>query len=314
MNYPDEAWAQLMFGLRLGKDPRVVVTTTPKPLKLIKGLAVDKTCLVTRGTTYDNLINLPPAFVHQIVSRYEGTRLGRQELMAEILEDVPGALWTLAQIEALRVTTHPEFVRVVVAVDPAATATEDSDETGIVVAGRGRDGHGYVLADVSVKASPDGWGRRAVAAYHDFAADRVVYEANQGGDMVKHVLRSVDPRLPLRDVHASRGKRTRAEPIAAFYEQGRVHHVGVHRRLEDQLCNWSPDDLRADSPDRMDALVWALTDLMVNQAGTTVAAPGYMAKDRRTRDDEDSDHEGAVLVSGPQDHTPKRRGGMPSQW
>lgn len=310
--YP-EAWDMLMFGLRLGTDPRVVVTTTPRPIPIIKRLVADEHCVVTRGSTYDNLVNLAPDFVRQIVARYEGTRLGRQELMAEILEDVPGALWTLPQIEALRVPQASELVRVVVAIDPAATANEDSDETGIVVAGRGRDGQGYVLADVSVKASPDGWGRRAAVAYQDFAADRVVYEANLGGDMVKHVLKTVDPRLPLRDVHASRGKRTRAEPIAALYEQGRIHHVGVHRKLEDQMCSWNPDDPRMDSPDRMDALVWALTDLMLDRTGAVLAAPGYMAGARPKDDDDDSDTEGAVLVRD-REFTHKRRGGLPTGW
>jgi phage terminase large subunit-like protein len=311
--YP-EAWDMLMFGLRLGNDPRVVVTTTPRPIPIIKQLVADKHCTVTRGSTYDNLLNLAPDFVRQIVARYEGTRLGRQELMAEILEDVPGALWTLPGIEALRVPQAPELVRVVVAIDPAATNTEDSDETGIVVAGRGRDGQGYVLADLSLKASPDGWGRRAATAYQEFAADRVVYEANQGGDMVKFTLRTVDPRLPLRDVHASRGKRTRAEPIAALYEQGRIHHVGIHRKLEDQMCSWNPDDARMDSPDRVDALVWALTDLMLDRTGAVLAQPGYMAGKPPADDADEPDHEGAVIHTGRDSFIPKRRGSVPSGW
>lgn len=278
MQYPDEAWAQLTFGLRLGKNPRAVVTTTPRPIPVVKKLLKDPTCYVTRGSTYDNAQNLAPAFLQQIIARYEGTRLGRQELLAEVLEDVEGALWTLKTIEETRVKDAPQLTRIVVAIDPAATNTEDSDETGIVVAGRDRQGFGYVLADLSVKASPHGWGTRAAQAYHDYNADVVIYEANQGGDMVKHTLKSVNRSLPVRAVHASRGKRTRAEPIAALYEQGKVRHVGVFKRLEDQMTSWLPDEPSSESPDRMDALVWALTDLMVDRPMAIPAMPGYAAK------------------------------------
>ena len=321
MSYPDQAWAQLTFGLRLGRNPRAVVTTTPKPIPVIKTLTKDPTCYVTRGTTYDNIMNLPQAFVRQIVSRYEGTRLGRQELMAEILEDVEGALWSLQAIEATRVVRPPELVRIVVAIDPAVTNTEESDETGIIVAGLGRDGNGYVLADLSLKASPDGWGRRAAKAFDEFSADRVVYEANQGGDMVRHVLKTVDQRLPLREVHASRGKQTRAEPIAALYEQGRVHHVGVLRKLEDQMTTWQPDDPRAGSPDRVDALVWALTDLMLDRTAAINALPGYFSGKAERDDhegDPDRDHEGALIDSGGDLGSQARRGRrtrtIPSGW
>jgi predicted phage terminase large subunit-like protein len=248
-----------MLGLRLGRDPRAVVTTTPKPVRLIRELRAAPTTTVTRGSTQENAANLAPAFLEQIITKYAGTRLGRQEIQGEYLDDVPGALWTRAMLEDRRPT--PDMARVVVAIDPAVTSGEDSDETGIVVAGQGEDGRGYVLADRSCRDSPDGWARRAVHAYREFKADRIVYEANQGGDLVAHTLRTVDRSLPLRAVHASRGKRTRAEPVAALYEQGRVTHAPGLDDLEDQLVGWTPDS--GESPDRLDALVWALTDLMV---------------------------------------------------
>lgn len=257
--YP-EAWDQLQFGLRLGTDPRCIVTTTPRPTKEIRELVKSETTVVTRGSTFDNADNLAPAFLERILAKYEGTRLGRQELYAEILDDVPGALWTRAMLEAA-VTGFPdlpEYQRMVVAIDPAITSGEDSDETGIVVAGRD-GGTGYVLADLTCRLSPDGWARRAVEAYHRHKADRIVAEANQGGDMVKTVLRTVDPTVPVKLVHATRGKRVRAEPVAALYEQGRVFHQAVFAELEDQLVTWTPDS--PTSPDRLDALVWALTDL-----------------------------------------------------
>ncbi|MFD1423416.1 DNA-packaging protein [Laceyella tengchongensis] len=259
--YPD-AWDMLMFGLRLGKDPRVVVTTTPKPTPIIKSLVEAKTTVVTRGSTFDNAENLAPAFLEQIVSKYEGTRLGRQELYADILDDTPGALWNWRMIDELRVKEHPDLVRIVIAIDPAVTNDEDSDETGIVVAGLGADGHGYVLADLSRKDTPDGWARVAVDAYHRHKADRIVAETNNGGDMVEFTIRTVDRGVAYKKLHASRGKLIRAEPVAALYEQGRVHHVGVFDDLEDQMCSWAPGE---DSPDRMDALVWALTELMVEE-------------------------------------------------
>ena len=248
-----------MFGLRLGSDPRAVVTTTPKPVKLVRELMAAPTTAITRGSTYDNRANLAPAFFDQIITKYEGTRLGRQELGGEYLDDTPGALWTRAMFEPRR--QAPALVRVVVAVDLATTNTEDSDETGIVVAGVGVDGRGYVLADRSCRLSPDGWGRRAWQAFDDFQADRIVYEANQGGDLVAHLLHTIRPHGPITAVHASRGKRTRAEPVAALYEQGRVTHVEAFDDLEDQLVSWTPDS--GDSPDRMDALVWAFSEILV---------------------------------------------------
>ncbi|MGH7100192.1 MAG: DNA-packaging protein [Stellaceae bacterium] len=269
--YP-EAWDMLMFGLRLGADPRVVVATTPKPTAIIKRLLADPTVAVTRGTTYDNRANLAPAFLDQIVRRYEGTRLGRQELLAEILDDVPGALWTRDGIERARLGrgVHPDLARVVVAIDPAATSGEGSDETGIIVAGRDHQGHGYVLADLSGRFAPAEWARAAVAAYRAHKADRIVAEVNQGGDMVEATVRMVAPDIPYRGVRATRGKVVRAEPVAALYEQGRVHHVGLYPTLEDQMCAFTADLDRAGghSPDRVDALVWALCDLIVAPMGS----------------------------------------------
>ena len=256
----DDAWDMLQLGVRLGKDPRIVVATTPRPTGVIRRLLADTRVVVTRGNTYANRANLAPRFLERIREQYEGTRLGRQEIEGEVLEDTPGALWTLAQLDGLRVKTAPELTRVVVGVDPSATAA--GDETGIIVAGLGADGHGYVLADVSLQASPHGWGSAAVKAYHAHQADRLVAEVNNGGEMVELTIRTVDPAVSYRAVHASRGKRTRAEPVAALYEQGKVHHVGALPKLEDEMCTWSA--IEADpSPDRMDALVWALTELML---------------------------------------------------
>ncbi len=266
--YP-AAWDMLMFGLRLGKDPRAVVTTTPKPIRLIRELLAraGSDVVITRGSTFENSTHLAPAFLDQIVRRYQGTRLGRQELDAELLDDIPGALWQRELIERCRVNVAPSLRRIVVAIDPAATASDGSDETGIVIAGIGADGHGYVLDDRSGRLAPVEWARRAIAAYQHFAADRVVAEVNNGGDMVEATLRMVDANVAFRAVHASRGKLVRAEPVAALYEQGRIHHVGAFAHLEDQLCNFSRDVEHAGpSPDRLDALVWAITDLIVDQS------------------------------------------------
>lgn len=256
--YP-ETWDNLQFGLRLGQNPRQIVTTTPRPLRIIRELLAQATTAITRGSTFENRANLAPAFLEQIVTKYRGTRLGRQELYAELLDDTPGALWTRALFEPYRAA--PQLQRVVVAIDPATTHGEDADETGIVVAGVGVDGRGYVLADRSCRLSPDGWARRAVAAFEEFKADRIVAEVNNGGDMVEHTIRTVAPRIAYKKVTASRGKRTRAEPVAALYEQRRVSHVEALDELEDQCVGWTPDS--GDSPDRLDALVWALSDLLV---------------------------------------------------
>lgn len=268
--YP-ETWDMLMFGLRLGDDPRCVVTTTPRPIPIIKELLTDEKCVVTRGSTYENEANLAPQFFRDIIRKYEGSRLGRQELLAEILDDAPGALWKRDQIDSTRVTEHPPLRRIVVAIDPAASTGEGAAETGIIVAGLGQDGHGYVIDDVTLRGSPDTWGSAAVAAYHKHHADRIVGEVNNGGDMVEHVIRTVDKRAAFKSVRASRGKLVRAEPVAALYEQARVHHVGFFGALEDQLCSWEPDIDQ--SPDRLDALVWAITELMLGGRDVELVPP-----------------------------------------
>jgi predicted phage terminase large subunit-like protein len=262
--YP-EAWDMLMFGLRLGKDPRVVATTTPKPKAWLRDLIRSPTTAISTGPTRDNEQNLAPAFIQQILEKYKGTRLGRQEIEGEYLEDVPGALWSRQQIDETRRRDHPDLRRIVVAIDPAATSTEGADESGIVVAGLGVDGRGYVLDDLSVRATPDGVVQRAVGAYWKRLADRIVAEANNGGEWIESVVRKVDHTVSYKSVRASRGKRTRAEPISALYEQGRISHVGSFPKLEDQMVTFTPDT--DESPDRVDALVWALTELMVTGSG-----------------------------------------------
>src|SRR5438105_6095591 len=272
--YP-AAWDMLMFGLRLGDDPRVVVTTTPRPIKLVRDLLADPKVVVTRGRTVENARNLAPAFLEQIVRRYEGTRLGRQELDGEILDDMPGALWNHGLIDAARVSAAPdlappELVRIVVAIDPAVSSGAHSDETGIVVAGKTHEGHGYALTDLSGTYTPAEWAKVAIAAYRTHRADRIVAEINNGGEMVEATLRMIDPDVPYAAVHAARGKVARAEPVAALYEQGRIHHLGALPQLEDQMCAFSPGahgdfdrGAAGYSPDRVDALVWALSELFV---------------------------------------------------
>lgn len=261
-----ETWDMLQFGLRLGERPKVLVTTTPRPIPVLREIMARQSTVVTTGSTFDNAANLAASFIEEIRDRYEGTRLGRQELFAEVLDDLPGALWTRAMFEDHRVNVAPEMQRIVVAVDPSGTAgaSDDGDSIGIVVAGKGIDGRGYVLADRTCKLSPDGWGRRAVSAYHEFGADRIVAERNFGGAMVQHVIRTIDARASYKEVTASRGKVMRAEPVAALYEQGKISHVGRFEALEDQCCLIGPDGYIGEgSPDRVDALVWALTELML---------------------------------------------------
>jgi len=261
-----ETWDMLQFGLRLGERPRQVITTTPRPLPLLAEIMRRADAVLTRGSTYENRSNLAPGFFDAIIARYEGTRLGRQELLAEWLEDLPGALWQRARIDALRRQEAPALKRIVVAVDPAVSSAEDADETGIVVAGLGQDGHGYVLEDASLKGTPDAWGRAAVDAYYRWRADRIVGEVNNGGEMIEHVIRTIDAAIAYKAVRASRGKAARAEPIAALDEQGRIHHVGSFPALEDQMCQFTADfdAARAGfSPDRVDARVWALSELML---------------------------------------------------
>ena len=264
-----ETWDQLMFGLRLGTHPQAVVTTTPRPNKIIKDLIArhGKDVVVTRGRTYDNTSNLAPTFINTIIGKYEGTRLGRQELNGEILSDTPGALWQRDWLERDRVELLPQLRRIVVAIDPATTVGEDSDETGIVVAGRDANGHGYVLADLSGKYGPMDWAAKAIKGYRDWGADRIVAETNQGGLMVENTLRMVDASVPYRGVHASRGKVTRAEPVSALFEQGKVHMLDFKQELEDQLCEFTADFSKSKmgySPDRVDALVYAITELCVD--------------------------------------------------
>jgi phage terminase large subunit-like protein len=264
-----ETWDMLMMGLRLGKDPRTCVTTTPKPSVLVKKLIKDPTTLVVGGSTFENRQNLTEYWFDTIVKQYEGTRLGLQELEGIVLEDNPDAFWQPSMLEKLRVKKAPELKRIVVAVDPAVTSGEDADETGIVVAGIGVDGDGYVLADRSCRMSPNDWARRVVIAYDEFEAERVVAEVNNGGDLVKSILMTVSKKLSYKPVRASKGKRARAEPVAALYEQGRVHHVGFHADLESQMCEYTPDGFQG-SPDRVDALVWALTELMLKGANAEI--------------------------------------------
>jgi phage terminase large subunit-like protein len=264
--YLRDTWDMAMFGLRLGDRPRTCITTTPKPLPLLKEIIADPRTVVTRGSTFDNATNLAPTFLKAIKDKYEGTRLGRQELNAEVLDDLPGALWTRDAIDGTRVREAPELQRVVISIDPSGTkgTSDDGDDIGIVAAGLGIDGRAYVLADRTCKLSPDGWGRRAVSAYHEFGADRIVAERNFGGAMVEHVIRTIDKDVAYKEVTASRGKVARAEPVAALYEQGRVSHVGSMPELEDQMCQIAPEGYVGDgSPDRADALVWALTELML---------------------------------------------------
>lgn len=276
--YAEETWDQLQFGLRLGNDPRQVVTSTPRPVKVLRQIIADTRTVVTRGTTYDNRANLAGPFLHHIIKRYEGTRLGRQELEGHLLDDMPGALWSRGVLDKFRVRTAEErslllsqskIGRRVVAIDPPTTSGEDADECGIVVVGLGADGHGYVLEDVSVQGlSPKAWAERAVGAYHGWNAHLIVAETNQGGEMVEAVIREVDHGVAYKAVHAKHGKVLRAEPVAALYEQGRVHHLGTFAELEDQMCVFTTDHdpSTMGSPDRVDALVYAITELMIKAA------------------------------------------------
>ncbi len=275
--FGQEAWDNLMFGFRIGDELRSVITTTPKPIQLLRDIISDSGTVVTRGSTYDNRNNLSQQFFKTVITKYEGTRIGRQELLAELLEDVPGALWTRKLIDAYKIQfadiRWDMLIRIVVAIDPAVTAGEKSDETGICVVALTRSMHIVVLEDCSCRESPLGWARVAVGKYRQYRADRIVGEVNNGGDLVGSNIKAVAPEVPFRAVRASRGKAVRAEPVAALYEQGRVHHVikghepehGVAMNiLEDQMCSWVPGQTEK-SPDRMDALVWAVTELLVDQ-------------------------------------------------
>lgn len=255
MPYQQDVFDQTNFGLRLGKNPKMIITTTPRPTKLIKELI--KEAYVIRGSTYDNKNNLPESFLKSIEDKYANTRLGRQEINAEILEDVEGALW---QYNLIKYQEPPDLKRVVVAIDPAVTANKNSDETGIVVVGHGIDDNFYVLEDYSCRVSPNEWAERAINAYHQHDADAIIAEVNNGGDLVKTIIKQKSPTINYRDVRASRGKIARAEPIAALYEQGKVFHVKPLAALEEQMISYTPATAQS-SPDRLDALVWALSEL-----------------------------------------------------
>ncbi len=262
--FAQAAWDNLMLGLRLGNRPRIVVTTTPKPSRLLRDLIAAPSTRVTSGSTYANRDQLAATFISAIARRYEGTRLGRQEIHAELLEQADGALWSRAMIEAARIPRDAAAPpkRIVVAIDPAVTSGKGSDETGIIVASLGRDGLAYVLCDASGRFTADEWARRAVNLYAEYRADRIVGEVNNGGELIEILLRTVNPNVAYKAVTASKGKQTRAEPVAALYEQGRVRHAGGFPALEDQMCNWEPGGGES-SPDRVDALVWAITELML---------------------------------------------------
>jgi phage terminase large subunit-like protein len=281
--YAQATWDNLELGLRLGRNPQTVLTTTPRPIQFLIDLLKETGTRVTTGDTFQNQVNLSPKFISKILRKYDGTRLGQQEIYAQMLTDVKGALWTLKQIEKLRVRAPKGMLapvpitNIVIGVDPNAAgpsdvlslAVADEDEggaeCGIIVGGQGTDGHLYVLGDFSDVLSPAGWGSRVVSHFSALKANQVVGEANNGGDMVEFVVRTAAKdagvECVFKKVHASRGKRTRAEPIAALYEQGRAHHVGMFAELEDQMATWVPG---MTSPDRMDALVWMATEVMLS--------------------------------------------------
>ena len=256
----DEAWQMLDFGLRLGPHPRRVITTTPKARQRLKLVIRDVRTVVVKAETDDNP-HLSPERRAELYAEYGNTTIGRQELKAEILEDLPGALWLRSTIDETRRAVAPDLVRVLVAIDPAVTADEHSDETGMIVGGVDEQGEVFILDDLSGKYAPLGWARRAIGAYRDRGADCIVGEVNNGGDMVEATIRAVDNTASFKSVVASRGKRARAEPVAALYAKGKVHHVGAFPELEDQQCSWLPGDK---SPDRMDALVWLVSELALS--------------------------------------------------
>lgn len=262
--YAEEAMDMAMMGLRLGNNPQAIITTTPRPIKVIKDLIADTDNHITTGSTYENAANLAKAFFKKVIKKYEGTRLGRQELYAEILADTLGALWTQKMIEIAHVKEAPEMVRIVVAIDPAVTSDPNSDETGICVAGLGIDDRAYILEDLTGKYTPSEWARLAIGAYHKHNADRIIGEANNGGDLIETVIRTFQSDVSFSKVWASRGKVTRAEPVQALYEQHRVKHLGSHSQLETQMTTWAAKTGEK-SPNNIDAMVWAVTELMLNQ-------------------------------------------------
>ena len=262
--YPQDTWDMMELGLRVGAHPQVCVTTTPRPIPIIKQLIADPDTVDVTGSSYENKENLSEHFIKRILRRYEGTRLGRQEVHGDILDDVPGALWTRDLLEETRVVEYPDLARIAVGVDPAAT----TGETGIVVAGIAipdREWHGYTLDDLTLPGTPGMWGTAAVAAYHKWNADIMIGEINNGGDMIEHVIRSIPGgrNVNYKCVRATRGKYTRAEPVANLFEQGRAHHVGFFADLEDQECSYVPGETK--SPNNLDAEVWAYHELMLEE-------------------------------------------------
>ncbi len=256
-----ETFDNLMMALRLGQNPKCIITTTPRPTKIIKSLAKREDTKLIKGSTFENIDNLAESSIQMLKERYEGTRIGRQELYAEILEDIEGALFNYKNIEENRVPNFPpDLERIVVAIDPAVTSNEESDETGMVVAGRDVNNHYYILHDSSQIASPDVWVKKAISLYKQYQCDRIVAEVNNGGDLIERLLRTQDQTIPYTSVRASRGKIVRAEPISALYEQNRVHHVGVFKELEEQMCQFTGNQAQYHD-DRVDALVWAITSL-----------------------------------------------------
>lgn len=277
LKYAEKVWDQLNFSLRLGKDPKVILTTTPRPIPLLKELLKGETkgdVYVTRGSTFENIDNLSGSFISYVEQKYKGTKIGKQELYGQVLDSAEGALWTqdLATANSLHRAEIPELLRVIVAIDPAVTSNENSDETGIIVAGKDDKGHAYILDDVSGKYSPNGWAELAVETYDKYQADAIVAEVNQGGDLVESIVESVAKGqgkiIPYRGIHATRGKVLRAEPVVALYEQRRVHHLKTRRleKLEEQMSTYVPKG-RGHSPDRIDALVWAVTELLFSKKG-----------------------------------------------
>ena len=272
------AWDMLMFGLRLGENPQVLVTTTPKPVPVLMDLLKLESTWTTVGTTYENRSNLAKPFFEEVIKKYEGTRLGQQELMAAIMEEVPGALWSYPNLEDNRVKFEdlnklPEFPLIVLAIDPATTARTSSAETGMCIAAYGSDDHFYILHLDSYKESPENWASRALRLFDQYGCDRLVAEVNNGGDLVQAVIQAINPLQKVYAVHASRGKTTRAEPIAALYEKNRVHHVGTFARAEEQMTQFNPIENPYGLKDMVDALVWAMTTLVEETQGKNIYMP-----------------------------------------
>jgi len=263
--YAQETWDNALMGLRMGKHPQAIITTTPRPIQILKDIIKDEDNHITSGSTFENKANLSAVFFKKVVSRYDGTRLGRQELYAELLEDIEGALWTQKMIEKAHVNKAPEMIRIVVAIDPAVTSKKDSDDTGIVVCGLGVDERGYILEDITGKYTPNQWAKLAIGAYNQHHADRIIGEVNNGGDLIETVIKTIDKSIPYSSVWASRGKVTRAEPVQALYEQNRVKHVGSLPELETEMTTWAAKE-GDPSPNRIDAMVWGITELMIESS------------------------------------------------